>query len=296
MSDSTLYYIEIDTPGFLVESVANRILDLGIAGAMIRDEIEPAVVSTYVEGESKARHYASELADYLECLRELFPGQVSGEVRLTGAGAKDWANEWKKWFKPLEVTARLVVKPTWEEFNPAPGQHVIEIDPQMAFGTGGHETTRLCIEELDRLADQDLLGEQRVLDWGTGTGILAIAAAFLGANRVLGVDTDSIAIETARENAELNGVSGTCDFSDRPLSELPREFSTIVANINSETLCQHAKQLAGLHLPGGRLILCGIVTRRAQEVRKAYENAGYEQFASRKMGEWSVLRAVRSGK
>ncbi len=191
-----------------------------------------------------------------------------------------WRERWKQYFKPLQASPRFVVAPPWEAPEVLVGQHLIVIEPAMAFGTAQHETTALCLTGIDRLYAEQDPGPKTVLDVGTGTGILAIAAALLGAEDVTGTDNDPNAVLAARDNLRLNpALAGRrIAFSDTPLDEVPGRFELVVANILTSTLIMLAPALAARVAPGGRLMLSGILAEQAPEIVAVFtaEGLGHE--------------------
>lgn len=218
-------------------------------------------------------------------------------VALEGQGAtlrsrsvvadQDWAEAWKAFYHPRRLTRTLVVRPSWEDYTPAPGERVITLDPGMAFGTGYHASTVLCLE----LLEEAPAGES-VLDLGTGSGILAIAALLLGSARVLAVDCDPVAVRTARQNLAANGLSGRARvvLYDGPP---PGQYHLILANLVAAQLVELAPALASGLWPGGRLVAGGIVEERAAEVEEALVAAGLTLEERRSREGWVGLRWVR---
>jgi ribosomal protein L11 methyltransferase len=203
---------------------------------------------------------------------------------------EDWAENWKQYYKPFRIGDRLVVKPSWEVYAPQMGDVVVELDPGMAFGTGTHETTFMCMELL-----QVYLREgERVMDVGTGSGILAIAAAKLGASRVLAVDIDPDAVRVAAENIAKNGVGDTVRAVAGDLvngESMPCELA--VANIVADAICLLAGPLTRHLTRGGVLICSGIIREREADVLAAAQAAGYAVAERLTRGEWVAL-ALRS--
>lgn len=201
-----------------------------------------------------------------------------------------WTDVWKKYYKPFYAADHLVVKPTWEDFSPAPGDRVIEIDPGMAFGSGTHETTGMCIAMLE----ETIRGGERVIDVGTGSGILAIAAGLLGAGHVLAVDIDPDAVRVAAENVCHNGLEKVVDVRKGNLLDHVEQLCDIcVANIISDVIISFAKPLIRHIVPGGLFLCSGIVKERSEEVRSALENAGYEILKTEYRGEWTAFMSRR---
>ncbi|MCE5313937.1 50S ribosomal protein L11 methyltransferase, partial [bacterium] len=191
----------------------------------------------------------------------------------------------KKFFKPLKI-GRIVIRPTWEEYHPQPDELLIDLDPGMAFGTGSHPTTKLCLEAL-----QDYIkGGETVLDMGTGSGILAMAAAKLGAAHVVGLEIDPVAVEAAVENVKrVNLESVICiKRADCP-SAFDGKADIVLANIIAKVIIEMADGLASKVKPGGKLIASGIVHERSQEVIDALTGAGLTLTEIRKEGDWAAL-------
>lgn len=198
----------------------------------------------------------------------------------------DWGEAWKESYHPLPIGHRLLVVPSWLEPALDNTRLVIRMDPQMAFGSGTHATTRGCLEFLEALGETRALG--RVLDMGTGSGILAIWAALLGAERVIATDLDPIAVETANRNCSVNGVAACVEVIES--EAVPSgPFGTIVANILAKVLIQVAPQLVAALALGGRLILSGILREQVHEVQMAFAQQGQKLVQMREIEEWAVL-------
>jgi ribosomal protein L11 methyltransferase len=217
-----------------------------------------------------------------------------GELETRVVHEEDWADAWKQHFPVMRIGRGIVIQPTWREHAPSDDDVVIRLDPGMAFGTGLHPTTRLCLAGIEDWADHDLLGDARVLDVGTGSGILAIAAGLLGASYVLGIDTDPLAVETTRANADRNGLSEIIEAraGGLPLPE-PAEFHLVVANLVAGVLIDLAAPLAASVRPGGRLLASGVFFEREAEVASAFESAGLQIVGRRSEGEWLAIEARR---
>ena len=212
---------------------------------------------------------------------------------------EDWMRAWREHFQAIRIGQRWVVKPTWRDYEPSPGDVVIELDPGMAFGTGLHPTTRLCLEALERLS----LRGKRVLDVGTGSGILAIAAARLGAREVLALDVDQMAVEVARRNVLFNGVetqvrvewgSPLPSEPGCPRTKLePNGWDLILANILAEVIVEMAGELAVALSPGGLLISSGIVAGKEGEVLTAFKTRGLALRELRREEDWLAVIAEK---
>lgn len=199
-----------------------------------------------------------------------------------------WRERWKAWFQGFDVSERLRVRPPWETAEGPDHPCEVVIEPGMAFGTGQHETTRLCLEALDRgFAASE--GPRTVLDVGCGTGILGIAALKLGATHVVGIDSDPTAVEHARENAKTNGVAAHISLSTTPLEAVDGPFSWVVANILAHVLGPMASALAARVASGGRLVLSGILAEEAAALSERVVACGLVPLGQDQAGDWVRL-------
>jgi len=199
---------------------------------------------------------------------------------------EDWAESWKRFYHPLRVGKRLVIKPSWETYAARPGDLIVELDPGMAFGSGCHPTTQLCLE----LLEQFLKPGDRVLDLGTGSGILAIAAAKLGAASLLATDQDPLAVKIARQNMELNIPCFPCESrAGEGVQGIAEQFDVISANIIAETLIELAPFLPERLLPAGLLIAGGITIEKKQQVLDAFLEAGLSLSSEADREDWCAL-------
>lgn len=210
-------------------------------------------------------------------------------VRKSVADA-DWAECWKEFYHPRKIGRTLVICPSWEEYEAAPEEHVLTLDPGMAFGTGYHASTALCME----LLEEHLLGHvaPSVLDVGIGSGILSLSALLLGSQRVLGIDHDPVAVRVARENLELNGFGDRSEVVEADGVPAGR-FDLVLANLVAQLLVQLAPDLARAVAPAGRLVAGGIVEERRDEVVQAFEAQGLVLEAERDQEAWVGLRLRR---
>lgn len=229
------------------------------------------------------------LENCLKALPEL-TGMDLGTLAVSQQGVQeqDWSECWKQYYKPFRAGQHLVIKPSWENWNAAPGDLIIELDPGMAFGTGTHETTAMCVEMIEKHYHGG-----KVLDVGTGSGILAIAAARLGADSVLGVDIDPMAVRVAQENVEKNGLSREIDIRQGDLvaglDNVQCEFS--VANILADVIALLAAPLKA-HLTANATFVCsGILKEREQDVVDVLTRNGYQLFDRMQKGDWVALAA-----
>jgi len=209
----------------------------------------------------------------------------------------DWVDHWKKHWHPTQVTENLVIVPTWENYVPKNEQErVILLDPENAFGTGTHETTRLMLEVFEKVAAEVDLSQCNVMDIGTGSGILAIDAAKLGCRDIRGLDNDSLAVETARKNAKLNGVDSVIDFSDTPLGEICQtKYSIILVNIIAPVILELWDDILIRLNKGGLLLASGLIERSVPDIEAQMEKAGFTDIQRFKQNDWYALRGKYNG-
>ena len=304
--DYTEVTVSTTTQG--AELVSDIFLRLGAAGTQILDRadlpdpakptanwelMDQSVIDAMPEDvQVKAWFDESSLQKVLSSLREqlsLLKGEGMGTLNVTMQGVReeDWAENWKQYYKPFRIGERMVVKPTWEPWDKREGDLIIEIDPGMAFGTGTHETTAMCVSMIEQYYRGGTL-----LDVGTGSGILAIAAARLGAQNVVAVDIDPDAVRVARENVEHNGLSACIDVRKGDLIQgLSQTFDFAVANILAPVICMLAAPLKKHLNPGGVFVCSGIIAEAEEEVRQALLAAGYVIDETRKKGDWVAFSA-----
>lgn len=218
--------------------------------------------------------------------------RIPNQIHLTVLADQDWATSWQQYFKPFPVIPGLVIKPSWEEYEPRPGEAVIEMDPGMAFGTGQHASTRMALDLLKN--SMETLHPHSVLDVGTGTGILAMAAALFGAQEVVAIDNDLEAVTVARKNIAHNRLSASITVSSTPLSRVLHSFQLTCANIVHDVLVAMAEDLTRVTEPGGHLVLAGLLRGRQEDSLTAvYRDLGWQPLACRYQDEWAALQLVR---
>lgn len=207
-------------------------------------------------------------------------GVKYGEIVMGEIDAADYENEWKKYYKPI-VTKHVTIVPTWIKYDKKDGERIMRLDPGMAFGTGSHATTRMCLELMD-------VDGKDVIDVGCGSGILGIAAKIAGAKSVYMCDIDEQAVEFARKNAELNDVEATIEKADLLEGDMTADF--IFANITADILMRFSKSI-GKHLrENGTIVLSGIIDSRLDEVIQCYESAWYEIVERMAIDDWRALK------
>jgi ribosomal protein L11 methyltransferase len=288
--------VRVEVPSSLVEGVSNFLIELG----------SPGVVQEDVHGPSRRKRQA--IAAYFPHLRA-FPSQKRkiqnylsslGEPRSNISfqhrviREKKWAETWKSNFKPVRVTSRIVIKPPWERYQAGKGEIMIEIDPGMAFGTGTHPTTQMCLQALEELIPA-FPSPPSVLDVGTGSGILAITAQKLGVKSVLALDLDPVAIESARKNATANQVNGGIEFRVGSLGGMRRVFDIVVANLLPQELLKVTSPLAKRISSRGLLIISGILRKQRGEIAEALHEEGLKVLLSMERKGWvcMVLKAQK---
>ncbi|MCB0277218.1 MAG: 50S ribosomal protein L11 methyltransferase [Calditrichaeota bacterium] len=250
------------------------------AGCLGIQEVAEDLWTVYFPGDWQADQFKS----LRETLQRQWPAANLSGIQLNRKPFEDWNAEWKKFFVPRQMVPEVWVRPPWEELPAeASGQSLI-IDPQMAFGTGHHETTRLMMLTL---MDHPPAG-QKILDLGTGSGILAILAAKLGASACLGIDNDPEAIDNARHNAGLNQVAGV-DFRVGTLADAAGPYDMILANIHFEVLRELATEFQKYLAPQGLLILSGLLQTDLPAIFDIYEAAGWQNAQRLNLNEWAAL-------
>ncbi|HEY3333939.1 MAG TPA: 50S ribosomal protein L11 methyltransferase [Candidatus Limnocylindrales bacterium] len=225
-----------------------------------------------------------------------------GDLTARVVHEEDWANAWKAHFPVLRVGRRIVIRPTWRRHRRLPDDVVLALDPGMAFGTGLHPTTRLCLAALESLADRGILGPggsdgvpARVLDVGSGSGILSIAAGLLGATTVLAVDVDPIAVEASAANAARNGLGRVVTSREGSAPSGDGPFDVVLANLIASLLVRLADGLVEDLRPGGTLLASGIFENREADVVEAFATRGLQIVNRWSEGEWVALEIVRPG-
>ena len=269
-------------PGF-------ELVDEGL-GARI-DPNRPATIRAYVpavdaEATGRATATVTEALGHLQA----FGLRPIGDLRTRVVNEADWATAWQEHFHVLHLGRRLVIKPSWRRHKHEVDQVVIDLDPGMAFGTGLHPTTRLCLLAVEELAERRPLG--RILDVGCGSGILSIAAVKLGGTRALGVDIDPIAVEATVANARHNRVGKRVRAREGTVPSGEGPFDTVLANLIAGVLIEIAPDLAGELVPDGTLIGSGIFIDRERAARRALESAGFEIVGRWHESDWVALEAV----
>ncbi|MBQ3669567.1 MAG: 50S ribosomal protein L11 methyltransferase, partial [Clostridia bacterium] len=279
------------------DMVSEALIEAGSAGTVIEDKNDVALnqrpegqwdiideeiarrigddvkVSGFYPMDERASDALASLKQKVAGLKELAPGVELGklEVLVDGVDDEDWAENWKKSYKPFRLGKHIVIKPGWEEYSPEPDDKIITIDPGMAFGTGTHETTGMCVGLIEQYARPGCT----CMDIGTGTGILAITAALMGVKHVLASDIDPMAVKVAKENVAINGFSDTIDCVCGDLLDIANEPVDLVsANIIADVIINICAPVRRFIKPGGIFICSGIARERQDETIAALNRAG----------------------
>jgi ribosomal protein L11 methyltransferase len=281
--------IQVDTTAQAQEAVANLMMESGCGGVAIQGEA-PIAVTCYLPVDDRLEQKLIQMRDSINSLPSYGIETGGGEVTIRYAEDQDWAEAWKSFFHVTRVGKRIVIKPSWEEFTPETKDIVIEIDPGMAFGTGSHATTQLCLRALEKYVKPRMT----VVDFGAGTGILAIAAAKLRASLVIAFDADELAVKAARFNVLKNEMEHIIEVHQTDNSRfINRQVDLVTANIVAETIIENAEQLANLLRLGGILIASGITRAKTLNVEQALRNVGFDIAERMHESGWAALIAIK---
>ncbi|MBU7005904.1 50S ribosomal protein L11 methyltransferase [Phosphitispora fastidiosa] len=305
--------IAIETEPDAVEAVSAILIDCGAGGVSIEDPYlvkrqiaekiwdayefpqdmlnrESVLVKSYLSVDSRLEERVGRIRERLRQLdSDFFPGAIRG-MGFSQVQEEDWANSWKAYYKPVNIGRRIVIKPTWEDYHQKPGELVIALDPGMAFGTGTHPTTVMCIRFLEDI----IQGGETVLDIGTGSGILSIAAGLLGAGEVWAVDFDPVAVTVAAENVTLNGLEDKIKVMEGNLLDgVTGQADILTANIVADVIIRICPDANRVLKNGGVFVASGIIGTRSEEVFEAARGAGFVIKEVSREGEWVSFRAVR---
>lgn len=303
--------VTIKTTTEAVEAITNILDDLRTGGVMIEDpkdfffqkkneldwdyveeevfnkrNSDGVLIKTYISEERNVMELVETVKQKVSALTGFGIDIGEGSVSLGQVNEEDWANEWKKYYKPTKIGEKLVVKPTWEDYEVQDGDLVIELDPGMAFGTGTHETTTMCMRELEKYVTED----SKVFDIGCGSGILAIAAAKLGAKDVIAVDLDEVAVKVAAENVAHNHVQDSVQVLHGNLIDVVSDKADIVvANIIADIIKILARDVHSCMKEDAVFISSGIIHAKVDEVKASLEENGLEIIEVQSLGEWNAI-------
>lgn len=252
------------------------------------------VIKAYLSSDSSLGEKLSLIKDKINWLknRDLGVDLGSLDIELASVREEDWSNTWKKYYKPMKVSDRIVIKPSWETYNKKKGQVILTLDPGMAFGTGTHETTMLCMQAIDQYIRPD----HSLIDIGCGTGVLSIGALLLGAKAATTIDLDGNAVEIARKNAQINKVLGRMTLvHGNLLDEIEGSYDIVVANIIADVIIELSQYVTNYIKAGGLFISSGIIHERLDEVIEQIESVGLIIEKVEKMGEWAMVVSRYNG-
>ncbi len=293
--------IAISSPAAMTDSIAGFLAELTESGvetsAPAIDATEPVTQETvtgYLIDDEERVDKELAIREFLQQLSARFPGCTTPQLVTSLIEEEDWGKNWKKHFKPIQITPQITIKPSWEEYNPAADEIVIEMDPGMAFGTGHHASTRLALSFIDACYHSDDAAPESALDVGTGTGVLAMACALFGADQVLGIDNDPDAVAAAQENCQRNKLTSKLQITDQDLATISERFDLVIANITSNVLTNMAEQLCNHLAPCGKLILAGILTgEQEQGIKTTFTSLGLRHLTTNYQDEWASLHFIR---
>lgn len=289
--------ITFPCPEKLTEAVSDHLNVLSGSGVEIhpvegRDFSQISGFFELTEEESDLlNHVQNELKQIFSIYSIPFP-ELTTEIM----DDEDWSTSWQQFFKPFEIAPDLIIKPTWETFTAKENQHILEMDPGMAFGTGQHESTRLALSHIYSYFQSHPQANASVLDVGTGTGILAMTATLFGAKEVIAIDNDPEAVRVAKENIHHNNLSKNIEVSTTDLQQIQGTFHLITANIIHDVLVEMAPDFIRLLAPGGHIILAGILAGYQEEnIINLYEKKyGMQLVSSQIEEEWTGIMLSRN--
>ncbi len=302
--------VTIITTPEAVEAVSGVLYETGVGGVSVEDPtlllecnrttkewdvLDKEVEERYSEDKAVIKAYYAPESNMEENLLRIREGinraaefVEVGDVKISSAivSEEDWENSWKKYYKPVEVGERIIIKPLWEEIN-TDRDVVIELDPGMAFGTGTHETTRMCLKVLEKYVKEN----KSLLDVGTGSGILSIGAAKMGCGKITAVDIDTVAVKVAKENISLNGVEEKINVVCGNLTDCieKEKYGIVVANIIADAIIMLSGGIADFLADDGVYITSGIINHRADDVKATLTDCGFEITEEIREGDWVAI-------
>lgn len=308
--------IAIHTTNEATEAVANILHEAGASGVVIEDSGEPerihedrfgeiydlnpedfpaegVLVKAYLPANSFLKETVQEISESIDKLKQFNLDTGKRAITTTEVDEEDWATAWKKYYHPVKISGRFTIVPTWETYEPVESDElIIELDPGMAFGTGTHPTTVMCLQALEKYVKPD----NYVIDVGTGSGVLAIGSAMLNAKKILALDLDEVAVRSAKENIALNHCEDKIDVMHGNLLDSVKEpADLIVANILAEIIVTFSHEAFELLADDGLFIVSGIIAAKKDLVREDLIQKGFEIVESVVMEDWVALIAQKRG-
>ncbi len=275
--------IEIDPVAH--EALSAFLFDIGCEGVASEDSWNRSF-KAYFSYQKDLEDIQNRVTVFLQRLEEIFPEVHSPKLKLSTIEGQDWNRHWRRFFRPDRITEQLMIFPAWESIPEDQRGHVIRIDPGLAFGTGQHPTTRMCLEAMERVP---LPGSWSMLDVGTGSGILAIYGAKRGASRVVALDVDPEAIYSAEGNIRLNRLTGAIELSSMPLEQREDHFSLLTANLTHRLILELFPHFSRILDPGGWLILSGILKDEVRDLEYSLSHHGFHQYGVLRQAEWACI-------
>ncbi|QGU95507.1 50S ribosomal protein L11 methyltransferase [Clostridium bovifaecis] len=301
--------VEIITTSEAAEAITGILYNTGVQGVSIMDpkDVEDkikspgldwieeypvslddaTIVKAYYKDNEKFKEDLKYIKESVMNLDSFGIDKGEGKITVSKVNEEDWENNWKEYYHPTKIGKRIVVKPTWEEYIQKDDEIILELDPGMAFGTGTHETTRLCVRALEKYVKDDSV----VFDIGTGSGILAIAAAKLHAKKVVGVDLDPVAVDSAKKNAELNDLDNIEILHGDLIDVVEGKADIVVANILADIIKVLTEDVKSVLVEGGYFISSGIILDRKDDVVAKLEKCGFKVEEIDVDGEWCCIIA-----
>ena len=274
--------IEIKAHPELMDALGNFLTETGAQGVFeetlppqaagdFPDPMISEVIKAYLPHDAHSDKRIGAIRKYLDSLYDIFSSLDKPQLKTEVISDPDWGEQWKKYFKPIRVCNNIIIKPTWERYTPSSRDIVVEIDPGMAFGTGQHATTRMCMEAIeDIILKGHSIKDWKVLDVGCGTGILGITAAKMGAQDVIGVDNDKKATEIAAENVAINKVEDRMKILNKDAQAVNVQRNLIIANLTAKLLLKLQAHLTGLLMPEGYMIISGIIEQDKADIEEHF--------------------------
>jgi ribosomal protein L11 methyltransferase len=271
--------INLNVPQEALEEISGYLFALGCEGIQVT---EKSIIIYFTQ-----HRWSNEVKiGLLEFIGQIIPHFSMRDIQIKALADQDWMQGWKEYFKAIRVTNRIIIKPPWEDYKAQEGEEVVIINPQMAFGTGNHESTQLMIRAIDKFIQPSM----HVLDVGTGSGILALVCVKLGADSVLGIDNDINALKNAGENARLNKSSDKIRFIFGQLEQFhPMEYDLVLANINAKVLLEYNTLFPSFMKLKSKLIISGILRSDEQKIVDPFHNRGFKLVHKNAIKEWLSL-------
>ncbi|MDI6617412.1 MAG: 50S ribosomal protein L11 methyltransferase [Clostridiales bacterium] len=312
MTDKKWMEITVITTTEAVDAVSEIICEQGANGVSIEDpkdiinnnskagewdyiderlftkNLEDVKIKGYLPDDKSVHQKIENIKNAVERLEDYGIKKGKGEISIKKVDETDWANSWKKYYKPLKIGDHIVIKPSWEKYTAKKDDIIIDLDPGMAFGTGTHETTRMCIGLLEKY----IKNNSTVFDVGCGSGILSIASSKLGAVNVTGIDIDGVAVRVARENIRLNGAENIRILHGNLLDAVHGKADIIVANIIADAIIKISEIVPKFLKEGGVFISSGIISDRLSDTRDVLLNNGFKIIEIKEMGEWVAIAST----